>query len=176
MRRGSSSAQRPTAVDRRQAHASSDWPLVRSASASQARLYGLGGKTVAENVEGEFDLVVDAVRGPVFGLSIEHVAPRGLVVNIATQGDDDTVTFRAARFERAKGARIYTLNLFDELNACASGASDLGRLVRLVADGRLDGQVELECSWRQYTAALDALLRRRVGGKVVLHIDQPATA
>jgi NADPH:quinone reductase len=111
------------------------------------------------------------VGGPTFGLAIEHVASRGIVVNIATQSDDETVTFHAARFERAKGARIYTLNLFDELACHASGASDLARLCTLMAEGRLDGQIELEASWREPSIALDALLERRIGGKAVLHVD-----
>jgi hypothetical protein len=45
------------------------------------------------------------------------------------------------------------------------------RLCALAADGRLDGQVELQCSWRQPEPAIDALLNRRIGGKAVLHID-----
>jgi NADPH:quinone reductase-like Zn-dependent oxidoreductase len=93
------------------------------------------------------------------------------VVNIATQTADETVTFRASRFDRARGARIYTLDLFDELAAHASATSDLTRLCRLVVDGRLDGQVELEGSWRQPAPAIEALLHRRIGGKVVLHVD-----
>jgi hypothetical protein len=40
----------------------------------------------------------------------------------------------------------------------------------LVADGRLDGQVELECSWREPARAIDALLRRGIGGTAVLHV------
>jgi hypothetical protein len=44
-------------------------------------------------------------------------------------------------------------------------------LCALIADGRLDGQVELECSWRQPGPAIDALLSRRIGGKAVLHVD-----
>ena len=68
------------------------------------------------------------------------------------------------------GARIYTLNLFDELSH-ASAASDLARLCRLMADGLLDGQIEFEGSWREAPQALDALLERRIGGKAVLHVD-----
>lgn len=45
------------------------------------------------------------------------------------------------------------------------------RLCALAAAGRLDGQVELEGSWRQPGPAIDALLRRRIGGKAVLHVD-----
>jgi hypothetical protein len=66
---------------------------------------------------------------------------------------------------------IYTLNLPDELAAHASGASDLTRLCTLMAAGRLDGQIELEASWREPSRAFDALLERRIGGKAVLHVD-----
>jgi len=145
--------------------------LVRDAAESQELLRRLGAADVAETIAGDFDLILDGVGGPTFALAIEHVAARGIVVNIATQSDDETVTFRAARFDRAKGARIYTLNLPDELASHASGTSDLARLCTLMAEGRLDGQIELEGSWREPARALDALMKRRIGGKAVLHVD-----
>jgi threonine dehydrogenase-like Zn-dependent dehydrogenase len=131
----------------------------------------LGATAVVEQLSGDFNVIVDGVGGATFGLAIEHVGPRGVVVNIATRQDDETVSFQAKRFDRARGATIYTLNLPDELASHASAASDLARLCALAADGRLDGQVELECSWRQPDLAIDALLDRRIGGKAVLHID-----
>jgi NADPH:quinone reductase-like Zn-dependent oxidoreductase len=145
--------------------------LVRDAAASQELLRRLGAADVVENVIGDFDLIIDGVGGPTFGLAIEHLASRSMVVNIATQSDDETVTFRAARFDRAKGARIYTLNLPDELASHASAAGDLARLCTLMANGRLDGQIEIEASWREPSRAIDALLERRIGGKAVLHVD-----
>jgi len=145
--------------------------LVRDRAASQAPLCRLGAADIVETISGDFDLIVDGVGGPTFGLAVEHVAARGVVVNIATQGDAETVTFHAARFDRARGATIYTLNLPFELASHASGASDLARLCRLMAGGRLDGQIELEASWREPSRALSALLQRRIGGKAVLHVD-----
>jgi NADPH:quinone reductase len=145
--------------------------LVRNAAASHALLRRLGAGDVVEQLDGDFDLIIDGVGGATFGRAIEHVASRGVVVNIATQSADETVTFHAARFDRARGATIYTLNLFDELASHASGTSDLSRLCILIADGRLDGQVELERSWREPASALDALLHRHIGGKAVLHVD-----
>jgi NADPH2:quinone reductase len=145
--------------------------LVRDAAASHDPLRGLGAAEVVETISGDFDLIVEGVGGTTFGLAIEHVAPRGIVVNIATQSDDESVTFHPARFDRAKGASIYTLNLFDELASHGSAASDLARLCRLMADGRLDGQIEFEGSWREAPQALDALLGRRIGGKAVLRVD-----
>jgi NADPH:quinone reductase len=146
--------------------------LVREAAASQELLRRLGAaEVIVESIAGDFDLIIDGVGGETFGLAIEHVASRGIVVNIATQSNEETVTFHAARFDRAKGARIYTLDLPDELASHKSGASDLTRLCNLMADGRLDGQIELEGSWREPSRALAALLERRIGGKAVLHVD-----
>jgi NADPH:quinone reductase len=145
--------------------------LVRDAGTAGELLRRLGATEVVEQLDGDFDLIIDAVGGTTFGLAIEHVAARGVVVNIGTGSADETVTFRAARFDRAPGARIYTLNLLDELSTRAGATSALTRLCALVGDGRLDGQVEFESSWRDPASALDALLRRRVGGKVVLHVD-----
>jgi len=145
--------------------------LVRDAAASRALLGRLGAASVVEQLGGDFDVIVDCVGGATFGLAIEHVAPRGVVVNIATPPGAGTVSFRAECFDRAYGAAIYMLNLPDELASHASAAGDLTRLCTLAAEGRLDGQVELECSWRQADSAIDALLNRRVGGKAVLHVD-----
>ena len=122
-----------------------------------------------DSVDGEFDLIVDAVGGASFTAAIEHVARRGLVVNLATGSPDEVVTFRAARFDRAPGARIYTLNLLDELSRM-DAANALARLVRLLDDGRLTAPVELEASWQETGAAIEALLARTISGKAVLHV------
>jgi NADPH:quinone reductase-like Zn-dependent oxidoreductase len=145
--------------------------LVRNAAASRELLRRLGAADIVENIGGDFDLIVDGVGGATLGQAIEHVAARGVVVSVATQSDDETVTFHATRFDRARGARIYTLNLPDELASHASAAGDLTRLCALMAGGRLDGQIELEASWHEPSRAIDALLQRRIGGKAVLHLD-----
>jgi NADPH:quinone reductase len=143
--------------------------LVRDATAAGDVMRRLGAAEVAESVADDFDLALDAVGGPVFGLAIEHLAPGGVVVNIATDDADGLVSFRAARFDRAKGARIYTLNLWDEIpGGCAA---DLGRLIDLMAAGRLDAEVGLEARWTDFDSAAAALMERRVGGKVVLLVD-----
>jgi NADPH:quinone reductase-like Zn-dependent oxidoreductase len=144
--------------------------LVRDAPAAQELLRRLGAIEVVEDITGEFDLVIEAVGGASFGLAIEHLAARGTVVSLATQSDE-LVTFRGERFSRAKGASIYTLNLFDELGSLDTGARDLTRLCTLMADGRLDAQIEFEGSWRDPSPAFDALLERRIGGKAVLFVD-----
>ena len=145
--------------------------LVRDSTASGAALRRLGAHDVLEQLDGDYDVVIDCVGGQVFGQAIEHVAPRGVVVNIATQDAHETVTFRAAMFDRAAGATVYTLHMPSELAAHASGTRDLCRLGALAVDGRLDGQITTESSWRQPAPCLDALRNRRIGGKAVLHVD-----
>jgi NADPH:quinone reductase-like Zn-dependent oxidoreductase len=144
--------------------------LVRDAATAQP-LIGLGATHVVEELDGDFDLVVDGVGGATFGQAIEHLAPGGTVVNIATPEHDDRVSFRGTRFDRSPAATIYTLNLFDELRRHASAVRDLTRLCDLVAAGRLDGQVVYEDSWRRAGQAVEALLHGHLGGKVVLHVD-----
>jgi NADPH2:quinone reductase len=145
--------------------------LVRDAGATATVLRRLGATEVVDRLSDDFDLIVEAVGGITFGHAIEHLAPRGIVVNVGTQTESETVTFRATRFDRSQGARIYTLNLPDELAAHSSGTSDLTRLCALMAEGRLDGQVELEVSWHESARALEALMERRIGGKVILRVD-----
>ena len=146
--------------------------LVRNAAASSSLLRGLGAREVIERLDGDFDVVVDCVGGAVFGQAAEHLAPRGVLVNIATQSPDDAVSFRAGRLDRAPGARIYTLNQWDETAAQGGAAKDLGRLCALVAEGQLDGQAEFVGSWRNPAAAFDALLQRNIGGKAVLRVTE----
>lgn len=145
--------------------------LVRDAAASRELMRSLGATAVAEQPGGDFDVVVDAVGGTTFGLAIEHLAPRAVLVNIATREDQERVSFRAKRFDRSFGATIYMMNLPDELASHASAPGDLSRLCGLVAAGTLDGQVGLECSWREAGRAIGALVNRRIGGKAVLHLD-----
>ncbi|WP_405071909.1 zinc-binding dehydrogenase [Kribbella sp. NBC_01510] len=145
--------------------------LVRNATVSAPLLHELGAREVIERLEGDFDLVIDCVGGAVFGQAAEHLAQRGILVNIATQSPDHTVPFRAGRFDRSPGAKIYTLNQWDESAAQGGAANDLARLCALVADGRLDGQAEYEGSWREPEIAVEALLKRTIGGKAVLHVD-----
>jgi NADPH:quinone reductase len=145
--------------------------LVRDVERSGDLLRRLGAGEVVSAVRGCFDLVVDAVGGATFAAAIEHVAPRGLVVNIATGTADEVVAFRAKRFDRAAGAQIYTFNLLDELPQPAT-AADLERLVQLVEQRRLIAPVGLEAPWLEIERAIEALIARTISGKVVLHVRE----
>jgi NADPH:quinone reductase-like Zn-dependent oxidoreductase len=124
-----------------------------------------GAHATVQQIDDDFDVIIDCVGAGTFAQAIEHLARRGVVVNLATQGDE-TVAFKATRFDRSPGARIYTLNLWDEFDS-RGAAPDLQRLLTL----GVDPNVTLEASWRDPAAALQALIDRRVSGKVVLHIE-----
>jgi NADPH:quinone reductase len=143
--------------------------LVRDVATSLAPLQRLGATQVLDRVDGEFDVVVDAVGGTTFAAAIEHVAPRGLIVNLATGGPDEVVSFRATRFDRAPGAKIYTLNLIDELPRMNT-THDLGRLVSLLELQKLAAPIGFEAPWQQVGRAIEALLARTIFGKAVLHV------
>ena len=128
-----------------------------------------GADVVTAEIGEDFDVIVDTVGGEVFGRAIEHLSRRGVLVNVGTLDDDGTVTFRAGRFDRSFGARVYTLNLTDELRHGAT--ADLTRLLTLAAGGRLDTHIGYEGSWRDTPAAMRAILERRITGKAVLTVD-----
>jgi len=146
-----------------------------SASAKRAQgLRELGADEVIEllrSTGSEFDGVVEGVGGASLAAALQRVAAGGTVVSFASS-DPGPVEFPTrAFFGRAPGARLQGLFLFDELARQRSGARDLGRLIELVADGRLVCPIGREGSWRDAAEAIAALMDRRVAGKAVLLVD-----
>jgi NADPH2:quinone reductase len=118
-----------------------------------------------------YDLVLDAVGGPVLGAAIQRVSPRGVVVSFASTVTDPVSYPSRELFARAPGAIIYGLFVFAELDHTRSCSSDLRRLADLIAAGKLDPQIDLTLSWTDAGQAIEALLDRRVNGKAVLTVD-----
>jgi NADPH:quinone reductase-like Zn-dependent oxidoreductase len=134
----------------------------------------LGADEVLEELEPEgpvFELIVDAVGGPVLGAAIQRVAPGGTVVSFASTVTEPVSYPSRELFSRAPGAQVYGLYVFAELEHTRSGSADLRRLAELIAEGRLDPQIALQASWREAGDAIEALLDRRVDGKAVLRVD-----
>ncbi len=117
-----------------------------------------------------FDVIVDAIGGPVLGTALQRVAPLGTVVSFASTVTEPVCFPAREFFARAPGARLYGLFLFSELEHSRSGSADLRRLADLVSAGRLDPQIDLVSSWNDAGAAIVALLGRRVAGKAVLTV------
>jgi NADPH:quinone reductase-like Zn-dependent oxidoreductase len=118
-----------------------------------------------------YDLVIDAVGGPVLGAALRRVKSRGLVVNFASTTDEPVTYPTRELFGRAPGASLYGLYIFEEVQRTGTCSADLRRLAECVADGRLDPQVALTAPWREAGSAIEALLDRRVDGKAVLTVD-----
>jgi NADPH:quinone reductase len=137
-------------------------------------LVELGADEVAQEVDLEgptYDVVIDAVGGPVLGAGIRRVKPGGIVISFASTITDPVSYPTRELFARAPGARVYGLYVFSELEHRRSGSADLRRLADLVADRGLDPQIDLTLSWREAGQAIEALLDRRVNGKAVLTVD-----
>jgi NADPH:quinone reductase-like Zn-dependent oxidoreductase len=121
--------------------------------------------------EGEnFEVILDAIGGPVLGVCLQRVAPGGTVVSFASTVPDPVSYPSRELFARAPGARLYGLYVFAELAHTRSTSADLRRLADLVAAGRLDPQIDLTLSWNRAGQAIQALLDRKVAGKAVLSL------
>ena len=118
-----------------------------------------------------FDVILDAVGGPVLGAALQRVTPGGSVINFAATVTEPVSFPTRELFARAPGAQLHGFYLFDDLRHTRSAAADLRRLADLVADERLDCQIDLTTSWTEAAAAIQALLDRRVAGKAVLTVD-----
>jgi NADPH:quinone reductase len=134
----------------------------------------LGADEVLSELEADgpdFEVILDAIGGPVLGTCLQRVAPGGTVVSFASTVTDPVSYPTRALFGRAPGARLYGLYVFAELQHTRSASADLRRLADLVAAGRLDPQIGFRGSWERAAEAIEALLDRRVAGKAVLTVD-----
>jgi NADPH:quinone reductase-like Zn-dependent oxidoreductase len=117
-----------------------------------------------------FDVILDAIGGPVLGAALQRVAPRGTVINIAATVAEPVSYPTREFYSRAPGARLQGFYLFDDVAHTRSAGRDLRRLADLVAAGRLDCQIDLTAAWTEAAGAVQALLDRRVAGKAVLTV------
>ncbi len=145
--------------------------LVRDARRAEV-LRGLGADEVVTELDGEWDVVVEGVGGPVLGQAIRHVAPGGTIVSFASTAGGDTSFPTRELFGRAPGAGVRGLLVFPELRRTPGGGTELlGILARLVADGRLDCSIAREADWSEAGEQVQALLEGRVSGKIVLRVS-----
>lgn len=118
-----------------------------------------------------YDVILDAVGGPVLGSAISRVAPGGTVVSFASSVTEPVSYPTRELFARAPGARVYGFYVFAELAHSRTGGTDLRRLADLIAHGKLEPKIHLTLSWTRAADAIDALMGRRVNGKAVLTVD-----
>jgi NADPH2:quinone reductase len=134
----------------------------------------LGAEAVTDELTTEgpdFDLVLDAIGGDVLATALQRVAPGATIVTFAATVPEPVSYPAAAFYRRAPRARLRSLYLFDELAHTRSGGADLALLAGLVAQRRLDPQIDLCAAWTEAGRAIEALLDRRVAGKAVLTLS-----
>jgi NADPH:quinone reductase-like Zn-dependent oxidoreductase len=119
----------------------------------------------------EFDGIVEGVGGKSLGAAIQRVAAQGTIVSYASS-DPSPVEYPARElFVRASGAKLVGSFIFSEVTSKGGCRDDLGRLVQLVGEGRLDCSIDQVLPWSDAAKAVEALLGRTVCGKVVLTVD-----
>jgi NADPH:quinone reductase len=118
---------------------------------------------------GPYDLILESVGGRSLGNALSMLAQGGVCVNFGASGSAE-VSFDARRFYLTGGASLYGFFIFYELT-CKAGAQDLGHLARLIADGRLRPQIDVEAPWTQIGDIAQRLQGRRITGKAVLHVS-----
>ena len=80
-----------------------------------------------------FDVILDAIGGPVLGAALQRVAPRGSVISFGATVTEPVSFPTRELFSRAPGAQLHGLYIFDELEHTRSAPADLRRLADLVA-------------------------------------------
>ena len=153
---------RPVALVRREEHVG----LVRGAGAAEV-VVGEGAAAAREH--GPFDLILDSLGGRPLGEALAMISPRGTCVAFGPTAGAES-TFDVSRFYLSGGASLYGFILFHEV--LGKPASDgLGRLGRLVADGRLEPRISVEEPWTEVGAVARRLLERGYAGKAVLRVE-----
>src|SRR6266542_3271175 len=116
-------------------------------------------------VEGEFDVVLDSVGGPMFGPLLRAVALRGRAVVFGNSADAES-TFRVEDFY-TKAVTIYGFRVFQSVPP-EQGVKDLAALADQVAAGQLRVSVQATAPLTEALPLVRDLYDRKVVGKVVI--------
>lgn len=116
-------------------------------------------------VEGEFDVVLDSIGGPMLGPLLRATALRGRVVVFGNSADAES-TFRVEDFY-PKAITIYGFRVFQSVPP-EQGVRDLAALADRVAAGHLKISVQATAPLSQALPLVGDLYDRKVIGKVVI--------
>lgn len=132
-----------------------------------AGLLELGADEVVVGLEGVEPVygVLEHIGGPLLADALRLLADGGILIAVGAASEQPTtIDFEAERMTM-KSKRIEPFMMQWPVSA------DLGYLVELAARGQLDAQVGYRDSWDNLDPAIDALLSRRVAGKVALTVS-----
>ena len=116
-------------------------------------------------VDGEFDVVLDGIGGPMLGPLLAATAANGRVVVYGNSADAES-TFRVETFY-AKGVTIYGFRVFTSVPP-AQVVKDMATLADQVAAGALSVKVQATAPLADALPLIADLYARKVTGKVVL--------
>jgi NADPH:quinone reductase len=116
-------------------------------------------------VEGEFDVVLDSVGGPMFGPLLRATAMRGRVVVFGISADAES-SFRVDEFY-PKAITIHGFMVFQSVPP-EQAVKDLAALAEQVAAGRLKVSVQATAPLTEALTLVRDLYDRKVTGKVVI--------
>jgi len=116
-------------------------------------------------VDGEFDVVVDGIGGPMVGPLLDATATGGRVVVYGNSADAES-TFRVERFY-SKGVTIYGFRVFTSVPP-DQGVKDMAKLADQAAAGDLSVKVQATAPLADALPLIRDLYDRKVTGKVVL--------
>jgi NADPH2:quinone reductase len=116
-------------------------------------------------VEGEFDVVLDCIGGPMFAPLLRATAQGGRVVVFGNSADAES-TFRVDDFY-PRAITIYGFRVFQSVPP-EQGIRDLAMLAEQVAEGRLRTAVHATAPLSDALRLVRDLYDRKVTGKVVI--------
>jgi NADPH:quinone reductase len=116
-------------------------------------------------VDGEFDVVIDGIGGPMLGPLLDATAAGGRVVVFGNSADAES-TFRVERFY-SKGVTIYGFRVFTSVPP-DQGVKDMANLADQAASGALRVTVQATAPLAGALPLIADLYDRKVTGKVVL--------
>jgi NADPH:quinone reductase len=116
-------------------------------------------------VEGEFDLVLDAIGGPMLGPLLRTIPIGGRMVVYGNSADAES-TFRVEDFY-PRAITIYGFRVFQSVPP-EQGVKDLATLAEQVAEGRIKVTVQATAPLTDALPLIRDLYDRKVTGKVVI--------
>lgn len=116
-------------------------------------------------VDGEFDVVLDGIGGPMLGPLLDATARNGRVVVYGNSADAES-TFRVETFY-SKGVTIYGFRVFTSVPP-AQAVKDMATLADQVASGALSVKVQATAPLADALPLIADLYARKVTGKVVI--------
>jgi NADPH:quinone reductase-like Zn-dependent oxidoreductase len=116
-------------------------------------------------VDGEFEVVLDGIGGPMIAALVEATARKGRMVVYGNSADAES-TFRIERLYN-KGVTIYGFRVFTVV-APEQAVKDMANLAELAVAGRLAVRVQATAPLDEALPLIRDLYARKVTGKVVI--------